>query len=450
MRLASLFDVRSRDREAQLAHALRAVPLFRGLPAGDVIAVWRHLDQVQIPAGGVVCARGDPGDRFYVLQAGSAEVRLGIGPGGITVRRLGPGDSFGEMALVTGAPRSADVVVAEDAVLWVLERSDFQALTSTSIPLLQALVRDLCDRMAQLTIQVEGLEERLGSYGSGITGLRFGPYRVMEQIGVGGSAVVYKAVHAVTEVTAAIKVLPAAWAQAGDFRERFSREVAVVQRLSHPNLVKVLEVGQIDARAGGGIYLAMEFLPHALDRVLRVQYPEPLAPVTALDLTREVAEALAAVHDAGIVHRDVKPGNILLRADGAPVLTDFGLALARAAAQAQRLTDANVIAGTPDYIAPEQVAGLPLDGRSDVYSLGVVLYELLAAHVPFAGRDPMDTLRAQLEDEPPPLPPEVPQVARAIVEQALQKVPDDRFPSAAAMASALQAAVRELGATRTT
>jgi serine/threonine-protein kinase len=189
--------------------------------------------------------------------------------------------------------------------LWVLERSDFQALMSTSIPLLQALVRDLCDRMAQLTIQVEGLEERLGSYGSGITGLRFGPYRVMEQIGVGGSAVVYKAVHAVTEVTAAIKVLPAAWAQAGDFRERFSREVAVVQRLSHPNLVKVLEVGQIDARAGGGIYLAMEFLPHALDRVLRVQYPEPLAPVTALDLTREVAEALAAVHDAGIVHRDV-------------------------------------------------------------------------------------------------------------------------------------------------
>jgi serine/threonine-protein kinase len=107
-----------------------------------------------------------------------------------------------------------------------------------------------------------------------------------------------------------------------------------------------------------------------------------------------------------------------------------------------------VIAGTPDYIAPEQVAGLPLDGRSDVYSLGVVLYELLAAHVPFAGRDPMDTLRAQLEDEPPPLPPEVPQVARAIVEQALQKVPDDRFPSAAAMASALRAAVRELGATR--
>ena len=105
------------------------MPLFRDLPADDLVAVWRRLREVRLPAGAAVCERGAPGDRFYVVQSGSLEVRLGLEPDGVLLRRLLPGDAFGEMALLTGAPRSADVVTAEETVLWALERRDFEGLT---------------------------------------------------------------------------------------------------------------------------------------------------------------------------------------------------------------------------------------------------------------------------------------------------------------------------------
>jgi serine/threonine-protein kinase len=210
-------------------------------------------------------------------------------------------------------------------------------------------------------------------------------------------------------------------------------------------VVQVHQVGEVDESYGGGCYLAMEWLPNALDRVLRAHYPEPLEPGTALRLAAGVAEGLDAVHQHGVVHRDVKASNVLLRADGAPVLTDFGLATAmEEVMQLRKLTPENVIVGTADYMSPEQVSGDPLDGRSDVYSLGVLLYELLAGFVPFAGRDPLDILRALLDEEPPPLPNTVSSAARAIVEQAIQKRPQDRFASAGVMASAIAATFAQL------
>jgi CRP-like cAMP-binding protein len=445
VRLAQLLGSRARAGEAQLAHALRTVPLFRDLPAAELVTLWRELREERVPAGTVVCARGDPGDRCYIVQRGACEVRLPARPdgtAGVSLRRVGPGDCFGEMALVTGAPRTADVVAAEDAVLWVLDRTPFEALTGRSVPLLRALNRDLCGRLALLTLQVEAIQERLGvSEGGGVAGLRFGAYRAVEQIGSGGMAVVFSAVHGENGQAVALKVLPAAWGEAAEFRARLEREGAVLHGIEHPNVVRVLDAGAVRAAAGGGYWLAMEWLPHALDRVLRARYPDPVPPDEALRLALGVAEGLAAAHRRGIVHRDVKPSNVLLRADGTPVLTDFGLATARAtAAGVARLTTEGVVVGTADYMAPEQVAGLPIDGRADVYALGAVLYELLAGHPPFAGRDPLATLRAHVEEPPPPLAPALPARARAIVERALQKFPDDRFPSAAALAEAIGAA----------
>jgi eukaryotic-like serine/threonine-protein kinase len=214
-------------------------------------------------------------------------------------------------------------------------------------------------------------------------------------------------------------------------------------------VVKVLEVGEVEARSGGGTYLAMEYLPHALDRVLRAQYPEPLPPATALTLARGIAAGLGAVHAAGLVHRDVKPSNVLLRPDGAPVLIDFGLVtVLTAVARERRLTAPNVIPGSADYMSPEQIAGAPLDGRSDLYSLGIVLYEMLSGHVPFAGLDPLETLRAHGQTPPPPLPAPVPAPVRAVVQRALQKRREERYESAAALEAALEEARRALGAPR--
>ena len=442
MRLVELLNPAARAKEAQLAHALRTVPLFKELPPDDLVRIWRALAEQEAPAGAVLCRRGDPGDRFYVVRSGSLEVRLGLGPSGVSIRRLLPGHTFGEMALLTGAPRSADVVAAEDSVLWVLEQRDFQHITASSIPLLQAINRDLCTRIDDLTHQISDLESQIGTRPrAGVAGMRFGPYRVVEQIGAGGMAVVYSATHVETDEAAALKVLPAAWGDSEEFRARLEREAAALRRVKHPNVVQVFHVGEVDASAGGGCFLAMEWLPHALDRVLLSRYPEPLPTANALDLTARVAQALAASHEAGFVHRDVKPSNILLRADGSPVLTDFGLVLLRAdAAAGRRLTAENVIVGTADYMSPEQITGDPLDGRSDVYSLGVVLYEMLAAHTPFAGRDPYDVLNAHVQEPPPPLPEEVPAAAREVVARALQKDPHRRFHNASLMADALQEA----------
>ena len=441
--MSALFHPRKRARELQLSHALRGVPLFADLPAQDLVAIWRCLVDVRLPADHVLFERGDAADRFYIVQAGALEVRLGLGPDAVILRRVGPGDYVGELALLTGQPRSADVVALEDAVLWALDPADFAALLAGSPVLLRALNRALSTMVGTLTLRLGALMADAGPLGARAA-LTFGPYQAVAQLGSGGMGVVYSAVDRSSGTEVAIKVLPAAWSQAGDFAERLRREAAALQGLDHPNIVTLIAVGELAEDAGVGCYLAMEWLPNALDRVLRAQYPAPLASADGLRLAHGIACGLEAVHRAGMIHRDVKPSNILLREDGTPVLTDFGL-VTQLVADGQRLTASNVIVGTADYLAPEQIAGLPVDGRADLYALGVVLYELLTGTVPFGGREPLATLRAQVEEAPPPLPSQVPDAARAIVEQAMQKRPRDRYPSAASMAQALAAAIEQLG-----
>jgi CRP-like cAMP-binding protein len=432
---SNLFRARDRAEQARLSHALRSVPLFRDVAAADLAAIWRRLRVVPIPAGGVICRRGEPGDRFYVIQSGALEVRLGLDPAGLPVRRLLPGDFVGELALLTGAPRSADVVALDDAVLWVLDRADLEALLERSPALARAFNRHLAERVAVMT---RILEERELGLGRGPIGLRIGPYRVTAQLGYGGTCAVYSAVHVESEQAVALKVLPLAWAASPELLERLRREADALRNVEHPNVVKLHDLGEVDPRTGG-LYLALEWLPNGLDRVLRAQFPEPLPVPTALRIACGAARGLAAVHASGLIHRDVKPSNVMLRADGTPVLVDFGIATHLAAVASDlRLTPTNVVVGTADYASPEQAAGAPLDGRSDLYALGVVLYEMLAGQVPFAGRDPLDTLRAHLNEPPPALPDRVPRPVRSIVERALQKRPEDRFGSALEMEQAIQ------------
>ena len=428
----------------QWAHALRDVPLLRDIPAPDLLAIWRRLGEQRVEAGMVVCERGQPGDRFYMIQAGALEVRLGVGLDGVTLRRLEAGDCFGEMSLLTDAPRSADVVAVGDAVLWVLERRDFEALLKDRRSLLYALNRALCERVVSMTAQ---LEERAAGNGAP-SGMRFGPYRAIEQIGAGGMAAVYSGIHVESGAAVALKVLPPSGGQGGELRDRLAREAAVLRQIAHHNVIAMLDAGsmEVEGALGGGFYLALEWIPHALDRVLRAQYPEPMAIHSALRLAHGVAEGLVAVHAAGIVHRDVKPSNILLRADGTPVLTDMGLSTAVAeSAREKRLTSTDVIMGTADYIAPEQVTSAALDPRSDLYSLGVVLHEMVTGVVPFAGRTPLDMLRAKVDEPPPSLPASVPNAVAELITRALQPDPGERFASAMALRDALARAIAAAG-----
>src|SRR5262249_25784709 len=233
-------------------------------------------------------------------------------------------------------------------------------------------------------------------------------------------------------------VLPARWGAAPELRARLRREAELLQTLRHPGIVRVMEVGEVDARLGGGTFIAMEWVPDALDRLLYARYPVPLEQAAAVRIASGVAEALAAVHAAGLVHRDVKPSNILLRTSGEPVLTDFGVAaMVQDAVSGRRLTPPNVLMGTADYLAPEVIGGGTVDARADVYALGIVLYEMLTGLVPFAGRDPIQMLRAHCEESIPPLPVEVRGAVREIVERALQREPQARFPSASELSAEL-------------
>jgi serine/threonine-protein kinase PpkA len=251
-------------------------------------------------------------------------------------------------------------------------------------------------------------------------------------------AVVYSAIHEDSGSTVALKVLPASWGDAPELRARLDREGAILRSLDHPGVVRVLEVGEVAERLGGGTFIALEWLPDALDRVLHAHTPHGLEQSSALRIARAVAEALAEVHGAGLVHRDVKPSNILLRSNGQPVLTDFGVAaVVQDVLSERRLTPHNVLMGTADYLAPEIIGGEMVDARADIYALGVVLYEMLTGFVPFAGRDPLQMLRAQREEAVPPLPEEVPAAVRSVVERALQKDPRRRYAGATELAQAL-------------
>ncbi len=266
-------------------------------------------------------------------------------------------------------------------------------------------------------------------------------YRLMALIGEGGMGAVYKAEHTRMGKALALKVLRGAFAGDASAVARFRAEAQIVSRLSHPHTIAVFDFGEM---GGGGFYLAMEYVPGKdLATVLReqVQLPESRAVPIGSQLLGSLAEA----HDAGIVHRDVKPGNVMLMetrqgGDFVKVL-DFGIAKLRDPSGASSgETNVGAIVGTPNYLSPEQARGERLDARSDLYSVGALLYEVISGHPPFVAPNPLAVVAAHLSEQPRPLAQEAPGVSpgfAAVVHKALEKRPQDRFQSADEMRAAL-------------
>jgi eukaryotic-like serine/threonine-protein kinase len=271
-----------------------------------------------------------------------------------------------------------------------------------------------------------------------VTGQRVEPrYRLDERIATGGMGEVWRATDTVLDRQVAVKVLKPEYADDPSFRSRFEAEARHAAALHHPNVASVFDFGELPPDDGSGTprpYLVMELVPgKPLSGLLRDD--EPMPPETAADIGAQAADALAAAHALGIVHRDVKPANLLVTPSGQVKITDFGIARAAAG---MALTQTGQVIGTPAYISPEQAEGTPATQASDVYSLGVVLYECLAGTRPFTGDTPVSTALAHLRDEPPPLPDHVPAHLREVVATALAKDPDQRFASMADFAAALR------------
>lgn len=273
----------------------------------------------------------------------------------------------------------------------------------------------------------------------------FDGYRVIRRLAQGGMADVYVAEEEALGREVVLKVMLPSLAQDQSFTARFQREAQTTAQLNHPNIVQIYRIG---ATPGGRPYLAMQYVRGgslqqkltALDEERRV-----LTTTAALALVRQIADALHIAHEAGIVHRDVKPSNILLHENGTPVLTDLGIA---AVSTASRLTRTGEVMGTPHYMSPEQAGGKSLDGRSDIYSMGVILYELLAGSVPFQGDSPLAVLHQHVYEPPPflgDIRPDLSAATLSVVERCLQKDPAERWQDAAAFAAALQNALAAEG-----
>ncbi|MDP9325418.1 MAG: protein kinase [Candidatus Dormibacteraeota bacterium] len=263
-----------------------------------------------------------------------------------------------------------------------------------------------------------------------VPGSDLGPYRIVDKIGQGGMASVYKAYHAALSRFVALKVLPPQLAQDPQFEHRFREEAVAVANLRHTNIMAVYDYGELE----GVTFIVNEFIDGG---TFDLQMGSPLPLTYVIDILSPVAAALDYAHARGVIHRDVKPSNILVGRDGRPILGDFGLA--RMMMPEHDLTQTGMILGTPSYMAPEQGNGNPVR-QSDIYSLGIIAYQALTGRVPYQAATPMAIIIAH-QTEPLPLPrsinPDIPVAVEEVLLKVLARSPEDRYPTGDAFIRAL-------------
>src|SRR5688500_11168391 len=279
-------------------------------------------------------------------------------------------------------------------------------------------------------------------------GSRFGHYEIVEQIGVGGMGEVYLAKDTRLERQTAIKILPGTVAQDEERMQRFVREAKSASALNHPNIITIYEIGETNNTH----FIATEYIEG--DTLRERLKGAPVNLKSALEIAIQVASALDAAHRTGIVHRDIKPENVMIRPDGVVKILDFGIAKLteklsetdlEAATEAH--TRAGMIIGTARYMSPEQARGQIVDARSDIFSFGVMLYEILSSRPPFEGETAIDTIGSILNKEPVPLSrhtPDVPHELERIINKAVRKDREERYQTAKDLLIDLKAVRQDL------
>jgi serine/threonine protein kinase len=269
--------------------------------------------------------------------------------------------------------------------------------------------------------------------------MNVGRYRIVKEIGRGSMGVVYQAEDPNLDLVVALKVLRQDRLTNDPFVRRFLSEAKALGRLDHPNIVRVFNVDQ----DGDTVYIVMEFIEG--ESLVTLMKREPFTPGSIAEFGATVAEALDSAHQKGIVHRDVKPSNILFKADGRPKITDFGIAHIEDPSMVEQ-TQAGEILGTPAYMSPEQVLSRPVDGRSDIFSLGIILYELATGTRPFGGAGMSAIFSAITQDEPPEVLTknrDVPKALSDVIMACLRKDPGKRYANGRELAKALRDSIGE-------
>lgn len=390
----------------QITRFLSKVHGFDSLDRKGRRAFGERMRECSFRAGTRVLRRGGTGGGMHVIRDGSVRIPILDAEGRQKFEaRLGPGAIVGEIAMLTGMPRTADVIAETDVGTLSIERDTLLPMLREHLPLARVLTELLGRR----------LEE-----GAGID--QIGKYKLLGKIGEGFSSKVYEALHTRLDRVVAVKMLSHSLAYDPRFHERFLDEARLIASLDHPRIVQILDTESAYAT----FFLVMERLRgRNLREVLHAE--GPLQPVRAMGVLRQVGEALRYAHERGIVHRDVKPANCSVDDGGQVKLMDFGIS--------HRIDPENcgpnkVVSGTPGYIAPETALGQAIDGRADIYSLGVMAYEMVVGAPPYSAKTIEKLLMAHVYD---PLPdvdhirPGLPDALSTFIQGALAKKPEDRL-----------------------
>jgi eukaryotic-like serine/threonine-protein kinase len=399
----------------------RSTKLLRAVPRDALCSVLNSIYRVSLSSGERLINQGDIGDAFFIIQKGTGLVHLEKDGELVFLDRLHEKDVVGEMAVLTGELRCARVTAETEMVLWGWAKDRFEEL-SVEFPDLRVFLTELVShRFASTTNTADRI---------------IGKYLITDIIGQGGYSIVYKGRHIDLEMPVAIKMMKHDMAMDKDFMLNFRKEAKTVAVMNHRHIVKVYDIEECYRT----LFIIMEYLEGTpLENHLKKVGPLPVKQV--VNLLYPIVNGLKYAHDKGLVHLDIKPANIFLPTDDQLKILDFGLAC-------PSCTEALCGEGTPHYASPEQTDGEMVDGRSDIYSLGIMTFELLTGVCPFAGDDPALLMEAHLTQEIPD--PrnwisDLPECLCQFIWKATRKDPKDRFQTMDEVLSCLLKVSQDLG-----
>jgi eukaryotic-like serine/threonine-protein kinase len=385
---------------------LMSTDFFAAAPDDSKSQVLACLAPMTIRAGERFIRQGDEADCLYLIQKGSCTVS--VEKNGVTnpVTRRKSGELVGEMSILTGEYRTAHVEAETDMVVWRMSRVEFDELCLT-YPGVREFVTDLVTKRIS---QSKFTPHRT-----------VGKYLITDVIDEGGWGFVYKGVHESLNLPVAIKMLKHCMAMDKDFTQKFENEAHVIARLNHSNIVRVYDIEHLYRT----IFIVMEYLSgqslkDMLKGALRLPFPR------ILNVLIQIAEGLEYAHQEGLVHQDIKPDNVFVRDKDRIKIVDFGLACPAGAG------DDLDLAGTPYYMAPEQIDGDPVDERTDIYSLGITAFEMFTGQRPFPGPNVNEILNAHRECPVPDccsVNSDLPKELNDFIQRATQKSPSERYQS---------------------
>jgi CRP-like cAMP-binding protein/tRNA A-37 threonylcarbamoyl transferase component Bud32 len=400
---------------------LLQTPLLLAAPDAAKCCLLNCMSQQIVAAGERLISQGDEHDSMYVIQEGSCVAS--VEKDGVTypINRLKAGDILGEMALLTGGRRTAHVDAEEDMKVWRLTAAHFDTLCEEYPGLRDFLTELATQRFTTETVTAERI---------------VGKYIIQERLGRGGWSIVYKGMHGSLNMPVAIKMLKHTMAMHPQFSEKFKNEARTIANLNHESIVKVYDIEERYRT----IFIVMEYLDGVpLDYLLKRTPRLPLSRV--MDILMQVCAGLAYAHEKGIVHQDIKPANIFVQAIERAKIVDFGLSLPLG-------TAAFTVSDSANYMAPEQITGGPVDARSDIYSLGIMAYEMVAGRRPYPEDDISKVLDMHVrEDVPEPhaVVPDLPDELCHFIRRATARDPAARYKSAWDALRSLQPLAERMG-----